>query len=162
MLRFGIQSSNLGCVWLAGWLYRKPAYKIETEDQKSVLQSLNNREINTKPKIQAIRNNKINTGIRTKTDPRVNLYKEQDIRKREVFDRQDNINIIRKQIVNYLNLRNEGILMRDIAQAVGVSEKSMLDIQNNKISSLHFDAKNLETILKKFKIVFDQESASSF
>ncbi|MBT4286214.1 MAG: hypothetical protein HOD92_02675 [Deltaproteobacteria bacterium] len=162
LLRFGIQSSNLGCVWLAGWLYRKPAYKIETEDQKSVLQSLNNREINTKPKIQAIRNNKINTGIRTKTDPRVNLYKQQDIRKREVFDRQDNINIIRKQIVNYLNLRNEGILMRDIAQAVGVSEKSMLDIQNNKISSLHFDAKNLETILKKFKIVFDQESASSF
>ena len=207
LLRFGIQSSNLGCVWLAGWLYRKSEYQIETEDQKPLLQSLNNRKIETKPKIksfkcnkgltikpktksvksnkestvlpktqpfevnrktnikpniQAIKNKKINTPVEAKTAPRIAIKDQQDIKKEDVFNRQDNINIIRKQIVNYLNLRNEGILMRDIAQAVGVPEKSMLDIQNNKIPSHRFDVKNLETVLKKFKIVFDQESASSF
>jgi hypothetical protein len=184
MLRFGIQSSNLGCVWLAGWLYRNNPTFLKTQDQKSLLQTTINEEIVTKANVHSTaentykpnnekKSNAISDAKKQKsllksinkdkvaTDPNISR-KQPYPRKTEVLNIQDNIYKIRRQIVSYFNLRNEGVLLKDLAKVVGISEKSMMDIQNIKIPNHHFELENLERILSRCKSIFDHESASSF
>lgn len=247
MLRVGIQSSNLGCVWLASWLYRRSPARMATQDQKSILphesktiittkpktpldtinivhpssvktldaksesknlklstQSIKGK-INKKPKILPTTEKKnrsiplknsdsiiddskqdlllkspnkgyiattskalANPGKKTKTNNVKKTFSTNIIdnqlypRKNEVLNLQDNIPKIRKQIIQYLNLRNEGVLLRDLAKVIGQTEKSMMDIKNTKIPNHHFELKNLEKILNRCKSIFDHESASSF
>lgn len=208
LLRLGIQSSNLGCVWLAGWIYRNnfvfsdnvikkqipikkrinpkvsaqqqkdiqsiPAEKIRKQSIQTQLANIKNNSTGAKSVVKQ----KVNSPQRQIRDLKVaklinrnNFQKEKKniprtklpIKGNETlnFQSKELLNV-RKKIVELLNLRNEGVLIRDIAASIETTERSILDIQDLKIPNHYFKLNYLESILSSLNTIFNHESAGSF
>lgn len=176
LLRFGVQLSNLSCIWLAGWVYRQPAIgkqPVDVKREERVQTSLNENRIlhpvNTQFDRTTVKNKSAiskkpvvsrNPNPTENIKPKINP-KPKSSQSPILMQENESLTELREKITRLLKSRNEGISLAQIGKAIGEKESNLREIANPKARIENGSRPALESILLKIERLYSEEHVRS-